>query len=65
MRKPLVQYCVWQSQDADQSGYWMFYDTIENAVDENGDGAHVYKFTGRSLGKFQKEVSFIKIKEKK
>lgn len=57
------QYAVWQKNE--QEPYWNYYDTLEDAVSENGDGCEVFVFEGRLLGKFKRKVELVKIKRRK
>jgi hypothetical protein len=67
MNKPnLVQYGVWETDANDADGsYWMLYDTLEDAVSENGDGTVVYKLEAHLVGTFKRSVVVQRIPKRK
>jgi hypothetical protein len=61
-----VQYGVWEvDSGADPMGYWMLYDTVEDAVSDKGDGTRVYKLEAKSIGQFKRAVTLEKVKRPK
>lgn len=62
-QKPLKQYAVWESDNHEDS-YWLYYDSIEDAVSQQGDGCDVYVFEGKLVGKFKRKVEMVKMKRK-
>lgn len=60
----LKQFAVWDASQGDDS-YWLYFDSLEDAVNEGGDGGEVFVFQGRSLGKFKRKVELVKVKRRK
>lgn len=59
--KPNKLYLVWQENDQ----FFNQYDTLEDAVSDNGDNTEVYIADIRKLGVFNRQVSVVKVKKKK
>lgn len=58
----LKQYAVWQEKDE----YFHYYDTLYEAVSENGDGeggTEVFEVTLKSIGKYELKHSVRKVKK--
>lgn len=59
-------YLVWQEPDIEgENGYWNQYDSISDAVRENGDGSEVYVSTPKRLGKYRMRSGAERIKTRK
>lgn len=54
-----IQFGVLQSDEN-----WRLFDSLEEAVKEEGDGVEVFKFEPISLGKFRRAVVPVKEKDK-
>lgn len=65
MKEKLTQYGVWRVDNPEDGGYWMMFDTIEDAVSGGGDGTRVYKLEAASLGRFRRKVEIVKEKKKR
>ena len=67
MKKKLSQYGYWETETSgdEESGYWMMFDTLEDAVSSGGDGIQVYRLDATSLGKYRRRVELEKVKKKK
>lgn len=59
-----TQYGIWKKEQ-DGSEFWLFFDSVEDAVSAEGDGTEVYKFEGKFLGRFKRSVTLQKIKKRK
>lgn len=60
-----IMYCVWVSadeedeEDEDSQGYWCLYDTIKDALKENGHKAEIFRFIPESMGTYSLEPKLI------
>ncbi len=61
-----VQYGVWveDGTDEDPCNYWILFDSIEDAVSDQGDGVEVYRLDAVYAGTFKRSVKMQKIKKK-
>lgn len=64
------QYGVWVEEilndknEVDDGGYWLMYDTLEDAVSDNGK-TDVYRLTAKRLGQYRRAIKMVKIKKRK
>ena len=65
MSQKMNQYGVWVKEQNPDESYWMLYDSLEDAVSENGDGTEVFLLVAKKLGKYERKVSIIQTKEKR
>lgn len=64
--KPMTQFAVWTTEQVDaEASYWMLYDTLEDAVSDNGDGTEVYKFEATLVGTFRRAVKIERVRQLK
>lgn len=64
--KPKVQYAFWQDGDGDDDGYWVFHETLAEAVKYCPQGtAEIYRFTGKYLGLFMIKTHPVRVKKRK
>jgi hypothetical protein len=63
----LKQFGYWNQEDSElpQDGFWMIFNTIEDAVSEGGDGVEIFAIKATSLGMFERKVSIVNKKTKK
>src|SRR5688572_25854860 len=64
MNRNLKQYGVWVEETQPCDSYWQFFDTIEGAIDCNGDGTEVFLFVGKKLGKYKRKTEIVKLSAK-
>ncbi len=57
------QYCV--IDESSDEPFWKSYDSVEDAVSDNGDGTEVWVTEPRFLGKFKRKVEMVKIKRRR
>lgn len=64
--KEKKQFLVWSEEGADEpgDGWWQMYDSLEDAVSENGDGTEVWTMLPTKLGTYKREVSMVKVRKK-
>jgi hypothetical protein len=64
MKPKSVQYGVMLDVDGDV-GYWSLYETVEDAVSDQGDGTEVYRAEFKPIGRFKRAVKIQRIKKRK
>lgn len=62
MKKGAIIYLVWV-QEAD-GGFWNQYESVEDAVSDQGEGTEVYSCVPQFLGCYERKVLLIKSKKK-
>lgn len=56
------QYGFWHTED--ECSYWMFFDTLVDAVSDAGQGVQIYEFTGKPIGTYSIKTVLVKSKKK-
>jgi hypothetical protein len=59
------QFGAWKKPENGDSGYWMLYDSLEDAVSSEGDGCEIYRFTPKFIGRYKRKAEIVKIKARK
>lgn len=62
MNPTMKQYAFWVTEE--DYGYWMLYDSLEDAVRE-AKGEDIFEFNAKRLGKYKTKVVIIKDKSTK
>ncbi len=57
------QFAYWHTEP--EGGYWCLFDTLEDAVNEGGEGTEIYALEPTRLGAFKRKVELVKIKTRK
>lgn len=62
MKKPML-YLVWM--DGEDEQYYNQYQTIGEAISDNGDGVEIYSARPVYRGRFKSKVAIVKIKKRR
>jgi hypothetical protein len=63
-----VQYAVWDEEGSEEDGgYWLLYDTLEDAVSSHSDliSVEVFRMEAKSIGRYKKAVKMVRLKKRK
>lgn len=63
--KPKKLYLVWEQENENESGYFLQFDTLREAIDAGVQPTEVYIASIRFLGKFKMVTKPVKIKRRK
>lgn len=58
-------YLVWQNAFKDDPGYFLQFNSIEDAIFSEGEKTVVYSAEPKLLGQFKKQVKFVKVRKRK
>lgn len=64
MKPQMKQYGVWRVEENEDAGFWLMFDSIEDAVSSEGP-SEVFELSSKSLGQFEVKAIVRKLKVKK